>query len=201
LTATPAWTRTTALAAFAVVVALVLAGCSSPDNPSADGGSVNQDPNTLFSELMKRPDSTQATQQYQQMNTELLAALSSAIPSLPQWTQKQGEGTAACGSDYPGIGDNGQTVDLPTYVAQGGVTDAEWEVALTTIGRVAAKYGFDATPQRLHDEPGDHDAVFHNVQDDGSITLDTAQNLVFGVSLGCHLTTVAKQRGHLSSTP
>jgi hypothetical protein len=162
---------------------------------------VNQNANALFSELMRRPDSTQATQQYQQMNTELLTTLSAAIPSLPQWSQSQEETTAACGSDYPGIGDNGQTVDLPTYIAHGGVTDAEWELALTTIGHVAAKYGFDAAPQRLHDASGDHDAVFHNVHDDGSITLDTAANLVFGVSLGCHLTASAKQRGHLSSTP
>jgi hypothetical protein len=182
-----------ALAGLALAVTLGLVGCA--------GGSVNQNTDALFSELMQRPDSSQATQQYQQLNTGLLAALSAAIPSLPQWSQAQGETTAACGSDYPGIGDNGQIVDLPTYLAHGGVSDVEWELALTTIGHVAAKYGFDAAPQRLHDARGDHDAVFHNVHDDGSITLDTAANLVFGVSLGCHLTATAKRRGQLSSTP
>lgn len=162
---------------------------------------MSTDPYALFKTLMQRPDIDQATAQYQQLNDELLQALTAAVPSLTPWGQLQGETAAACGSDYPGIGDNGQTVDLPIYVAHVSVTDAQWELALTTIGTVAAKYGFDEKPQRLHDSSGQHDAIFHNVHDDGSITLDSAESIVVGVSVGCHLTAAAKQRGSLSPTP
>jgi hypothetical protein len=183
-----------------LAAALVVAACGGQSDPFNSGGPVT-DPNTLFTTLMQRPDIDQATAQYQKMNTELLQALTAAVPSLTPWAQLQGEMTAACGSDYPGIGDNGKTVDLPSYVARVSVTDAQWELALTTIGSVAAKYGFDEKPQRLHDSPGEHDAIFHNVHDDGSITLDSADSIVLGVSLGCHLAVTAKQRGSLSPTP
>jgi hypothetical protein len=190
-----------ALLGVTLAAALVTTACGGPSDPFTPGGPVNTDPNTSFTTLMHRPDIDQATAQYQQMNNELLLALTAAVPSLTPWDQSQGEMTAACGSDYPGIGENGETIDLPIYVAHVGVTDAQWELALTTIGAIAAKYGFDAKPQRLHDSPGQHDAIFHNVHDDGSITLDAAASIVLGVSLGCHLTAAAKQRGHLSPTP
>ncbi len=190
-----------ALLGVTLAAALVIAACSGPSDPFNSGGPVTTDPNTLFTTLMQRPDVDQATAQYQQMNNELLQALTAAVPSLTPWGQLQGEMTAACGSDYPGIGDHGKTVDLPSYVAHVGVTDAQWELALTTVGTIAAKYGFDAKPQRLHDSPGQYDAIFHNVHDDGSITLDAAESFVLGVSLACHLTAAAKQQGHLSPTP
>ncbi len=161
---------------------------------------MNGDPSTVFATLMQRPDIDQATAQYQQLSSELRQALSSAIPTLTPWSQFQGAVNAACGSDYPGIGDSGEILHLPIYTAPAGVTDAQWDQALNTVGQVAAKYGFDPKPQRLHDAPGDHDAIFHNVNDDGAITLDTAGQTVLGVSIGCHLTAAAKKLGHLPTT-
>jgi hypothetical protein len=189
--------RNAALLGLAGITALVLTGC---DNPSTQGAAVNGDPSTVFATLMQRPDIDKAAQQYQQMSIELRAALTTAIPTLASWSQAEGELNSACGSDYPGIGFNGQTRDLPTYVVAVAVTDAQWEQALNTVGQVAAKYGFDPRPQRLHDAPGNHDAIFHNVHDDGSITLDTEKQMVLGVSIACHLTAAAKKLGHLPPT-
>src|SRR5207244_1008489 len=90
---------------------------------------------------------------------------------------------------------------LPDHVVAGNLPDADYEKALGIIGSVAAKYGFTPQPQRLHDAPGSHDAVFHNVHDAGEISSGTALNTSFGVSLGCHLMAEAKKRGHPSSTP
>jgi hypothetical protein len=156
------------------------------------------DSNAVFDTLMQRPDIDKAAEQYGQMAVELRAELSTAIPTLKPWEQSEGQLRSACGNDYPGITADGETRDLPTYLATTGLTDTQWEKALSAIGTVAQRYGFDPKPQRLHDAPGDHDAVFHNVHDDGSITLGTAKNTVLGVSLDCHLTAASKQRGHLS---
>lgn len=65
---------------------------------------------------------------------------------------------------------------------------------------MAQKDGFNPQPQRLHDAPGSHDAVFHNVHDDGEISFGTAQNTSLSASIGCHLTAEAKRRGAPSST-
>jgi hypothetical protein len=176
-----------------LVVALTgLAGCADSD-PFNPGAPVNSDSTAAFAALRQRPDIDQAARQYDRMAGEVRQALSSAIPALADWQDAGGALRSACGNDYPGVGFNGQTRDLPNYVVHKGLSDSDWELALTTIGRVAANYGFTARAQRLHDSPGNHDAVFHNVHDDGQISLGTAKNTVLGVSIGCHLTAAAKQ--------
>ena len=161
---------------------------------------MNADPSSVFASLMQRPDIETATRQYQQLYGDLRTGLTAAIPTLTSWQPTDEASGAGCGSDYPGIGYNGATLNLPVYAAPVGVTDAQWELALTTIGRIAGRYGFNPTPQRLHDAPGNHDAMFHNVPDDGAIMVGTDNNIVLYVSVGCHLTAAAKKLGHLPET-
>jgi hypothetical protein len=82
----------------------------------------------------------------------------------------------------------------------GNLADDKYEQALKIIGSVAVKYGFTAQAQRLHDSPGSHDAMFHNVHDDGGISFGTAINTSIGMSIACHLTAAAKKRGHPAPT-
>lgn len=99
-----------------------------------------------------------------------------------------------------GLVDPTQSVASPVAAERGGASLAQFygERALTIIGQVAQKYGFTPSPQRLYDKPNDHDAAFHSVGDDGRITLGTAKHTVLGFDVGCHLTAVAKARGHLA---
>lgn len=196
----PARART-ALVTVVTVAALAAAGCGRPDGPSEPGANVNADPNSVFSQLMRRPDIDQATRRYEQLGADLRQALTEAIPTLSPWVQDGDTMNAGCGADYPGIGWDGVTRDLPGYVVAGNLPDDKYEQALQIVGSVAEKYGFNPSPQRLHDAPGSHDAMFHNVHDDGGIFFGTAKNTTFSLSIGCHLTAAAKKRGHLSPPP
>lgn len=163
---------------------------------------MNENPNAVFAALMQRPDIDQATQRYEQMGTEIRQALSAHILELATWTADGDTSNAACGNDdYPGPGFDGQVRDLPDYVVPGNLPDDKYEQALSVIGATVQKYGFAPTPQRLHDAPSSHDAVFHNTQDDGAVRFGTHENTLLGLSLGCHLTAEAKIRGHPSSIP
>lgn len=183
------------------LAALLIAGCSKPSDPATPGATVNTDVNNVFAMLMQRPNIDEAAQQYQQMDNELRQALSQAIPVLASWHVGSEGGQTSCASDYPGIDFDGQTRAFPSNVVNGNLPDTDYEKALGIIGLTAQKYGFTPQPQRLHDTPGSHDAVFHNVHDDGEISFGTAANTSLRVSLGCHLTAEAKQRGHPSPSP
>ncbi|MTD53647.1 hypothetical protein GKO32_06560 [Amycolatopsis sp. RM579] len=161
---------------------------------------MNTDLDSVFAMLMQRPDIDEATRHYQQLDNELLQALSQAIPSLSPWQGDDDGSGSSCGGDYPGIDFDGDTYSFPSHFVTGNLPDADYEKALEVIGSVAQRYGFAPRPQRLHDAPGSHDAMFHNVNDDGEISFGTALNTSLRVSLGCHLTVEAKKRGHPSST-
>lgn len=193
--------RRSSKATLLVLIALAtvaIASCDKSPDPFTPGADVNADADSVFATLMRRPDIDQAATQYEQMGTELRAALSRGIPDLDHWQKDGDTSNSACGSDYPGINFDGQTRDLPDYVVSGNLADDKYEQALKIIAPIAQKYAFDPNPQRLLDKPGDHEAIFHNVHDDGSITFGTAKNTLLGLSLGCHLTAASKQRGHLS---
>jgi hypothetical protein len=85
-------------------------------------------------------------------------------------------------------------------VVAGNLPDADYEKALTIIGTIAQRHGFDPRPQRLHDAPGSHDAVFHNTTDEGEISFGTGLNTGLGLSMSCHLMPAAKKRGTPSTT-
>jgi hypothetical protein len=179
----------------AALLLIGTAACGTSDDSPIPGGNVNADIKTVFAMLMQRPDVDQAAQQYQQLDTDLRQALSGAIPALASWQAGSEGSQASCAGDYPGIDFDGQTRSLPSHVVPGTLPDADYEKALNTIGLVAQKYGFTPQPQRLHDAPGSHDAMFHNVHDDGEISFGTALNTSLRVELGCHLTLEAKKRG------
>lgn len=159
------------------------------------------DPNQVFASLMARPDIDQATARYEQLRTEIKQALTAAIPELTAWRQYDNLGGAGCGDDYPGIDFDGETRTLAGDTVSGNLPDDKYEQALVVIGRVAQQYGFNPAPQRLHDAPGSHDAMFHNVTDDGGISFGTAVNTAMRLYIGCHLTAAAKKRGHLAPPP
>ncbi|WP_276323727.1 MULTISPECIES: LppA family lipoprotein [Amycolatopsis] len=47
---------------------------------------MDRDPAEVWAALMRLPDTDQARQQYQQLDTELRQALTAAIPKLTPWT-------------------------------------------------------------------------------------------------------------------
>lgn len=192
-------TRNTRRAVLLGVAALVIAGCGTRPDPFTPGAPVNSNPNTVFATLMQRPDIDQATRQYEQMGADIRHGLGAQIPELATWTATGETSNAACGNNYPGIGPDGQVRDLPDYVVPGKLPDDKYEQALSIIGATVQNYGFSPTPQRLHDAPGSHDTAFHNAHDDSTIRFGTDKNTLLGISVGCHLTVAAKNRGHLSS--
>lgn len=108
---------------------------------------------------------------------------------------------AGCGADHPKLDSAAETLHLENHVVSGTLSDADYEQALAVVGPVVAKYGFNASPQRLHDTPGSHDAFFHNYQDGSSIQFGSHVNTVFGISIGCHLTAETKRLGHVPPKP
>jgi hypothetical protein len=130
------------------LTALLLAGCGKPSDPFTPGANVNADPSAVFAALMQRPDIDRATQQYQQLGTEIRQALSAAIPALAVWTVSGDGVKSGCGSDYPGIEFNGEELHLPDYVVPGNLPDDKYEQALSIIGSTAQNYGFTPTPRR-----------------------------------------------------
>jgi len=171
---------------------VVAAGIVVSGAAACSGG---PDVDDSFAVLMQRPDIDEAARQYQQLQQELVQALSAAIPALAGWQPATDGGRSSCGSEYPGVGFDGVILHLADVGVPGKLADADYERALTIIGTTAQKYGFDPRPQRVHDEPGSHDAFFHNVHDDGAISFGTAKNTSLGLDLGCHLTAEAKRRG------
>ncbi|ATY13956.1 hypothetical protein CU254_28655 [Amycolatopsis sp. AA4] len=190
-------------AALAVALtAAALTACSVEKSPFP-GDNVDRDPAEVWTALMRLPDTDQVRQQYQQLDTELRQALTAAIPKLEPWApSKNNTGSrAGCGARFPGIGNDGETASLGDHVVAGNLPDADYEKALTVIGTVAQRYGFDPRPQRLHDAPGSHDAVFHNRTDEGAISFGTALNTSLGLDIGCRLFPSAKKRGTPSTAP
>ncbi|MEW2499192.1 LppA family lipoprotein [Amycolatopsis sp. NPDC047767] len=175
------------------------AACGATDDSS--GGNVNADTAKTFAALMQRPNIEDATQQYLAIDTELRQSLSREIASLKTWTNGSEGSRASCAADYPGIDADGVTASLASHIVAGNLPDSDYEKALTVIGTVAQKYGFTPQPQRLHDSPGSHDAIFHNTHDDGEISFGTAQNTSLRINLGCHLTAAAKKRGTPAPAP
>lgn len=152
--------------------------------------------NSAFKTLMKRGDIDNVVAKHKKMYTEILNELSSNISMLRHWSEFEPAARSGCGSDYPGIGSDGETHDFNDYTVNGKLSDSEYEQALKIIGQVGKKYGFASSPQRLHDSPGSHDAAFHNTENESEITFGTDKNTLIGVSVGCHLTVEAKKRGH-----
>ncbi|WP_027927466.1 LppA family lipoprotein [Amycolatopsis benzoatilytica] len=190
-------------AALAVALAAAaLTACSVEKSPFP-GDNVDRDPAEVWAALMRLPDTDQARQQYQQLDTELRQALTAAIPKLGPWKPSENAtgSRAGCGARFPGVGNDGEQASLGDHVVPGNLPDADYEKALAVIGTIAKRYGFDPQPQRLHDAPGSHDAVFHNRTDEGEISFGTAVNTSLQLSLSCHLFPAAKKRGTPSSTP
>lgn len=183
------------------LVMLGTVGCEGPRDPVVPGASMAENLNSIFARIMQRPDIDEASRNYEQMGAEIREALSTQAPELASWTTDGDTSDAACGDDYPGLGSDGRTRDLPDYTVSGNLPDDKYEQALVIIGATVQKYGFSSTPQRLHDAPGSHDAVFHSVLDDGTVRFGTDKNTLLGLSLGCHLTAQAKQRGRPSAEP
>ncbi|EFL11059.1 MULTISPECIES: LppA family lipoprotein [Actinomycetes] len=195
----PTQTRRPQRALLTAAAVLLLSSCGTSNDPLDPGTSV--DANTSFTELMKLPDIDQAAQRYQQMATELQTALGSQVPALKQWNVADQPIRAACGADHPNLDSAAETLRLENHVAPGTLSDADYEKALAAIGPVVTKHGFTASPQRLHDTPGSHDAVFHNYKDGSSLQFGSHVNTVFSISIGCHLTAETKKLGHIPPTP
>lgn len=188
-----------------VVVVLLsisfLTGCVNTDPFTAGAPMGNDDTETVFNKLMRLPDIEQAKAQYAKMSDELRRALTASFPQLRHWQPDGEEASSACGNDYPGIESDGKEWDLLSYfVSRVKLSDSDYERALRLIGDVAHEYGFSRQPQRMHDGPEGHDAVFHNLADASSITFGSAKNTLIGVTIGCHLTPEAKRRGHPSGS-
>lgn len=139
------------------------------------------DTESVFNTLMKRPDIDHAYAQYKRMDDEIREALSGKVSGLHKWEAFNRESVASgCGSDYPGLGADGQSGSLTAWHADGGISDQDYEHALKIIGSVAQRYGFNPVPQRLHDSTGSHDAVFHKTSDGGEISFGTEKILPYG---------------------
>ncbi|RJQ88406.1 hypothetical protein D5S19_06535 [Amycolatopsis panacis] len=193
--------RPAAALATALLVA-VLTACSDAKSPFP-GDNVDRDPAEAWAALMRLPDTDQARQQYQHLDAELRNALTAAVPKLSPWTTSDDYtgSRAGCGARFPGVSNDGERESLPDHAVAGNLPDADYERALAVIGTIAQRYGFTPRPQRLHDAPGSHDAVFHNETDEGEISFGTALNTSLRLQLGCHLFPAAKQRGTPSATP
>ncbi|MEU4666705.1 LppA family lipoprotein [Amycolatopsis sp. NPDC023774] len=135
------------------------------------------------------------------MATDLQTTLGDRIPALKQWTATNEQIRAACGNDYPGIGSAGEDLSLENYVVPVKLPDAANERALTIVGTTAAKDGFTAQPQCLHDAPGSHDAFFHNQTDASSNQFCADKQTLIGITIGCHLTVATKKLGQLPPAP
>lgn len=159
------------------------------------------DTESVFNTLMKRPDINQAHAQYKRMDDEIREALSDKVSGLQNWEVFNRESVASgCGSDYPGLGADGESGSLTAWHVDGAISDQKYEQALNIIGSVAQRYGFNPAPQRLHDSAGSHDAVFHKTNEGGQISFGTEKNTTLRTSIECHLTPESKKRGHPSGS-
>lgn len=182
-------------------VTLLVVNCSGQsEDPLSPGASVSSDDaKHTFDKLMKRPDIEQATRIYGRMQDEIRDRLSKQVPSLSEWRAREEDGMAACDpNSYPGVMNDASVNALPNYVASGSLSDVQYEDALNDIGNIAQRYGFNPKPQRLYDEKEVHDAIFHNIHDDGKIRIHVERGINLGVMTGCYLTAESKTRGHPS---
>lgn len=184
------------------MLAATLTACGVEKSP-VPRDNVDRAPEDVWAALMRLPDTDQARQQYQKLDTELRQALTTAIPRLSPWKSSDDYpgSRAGCDARFPGVGSDGERESLPDHAVTGNLPDTDYEKALTVIGTIAQRYRFDPKPQRLHDAPGSHDAVFHNTTDEGEISFGTALNTSLRLQLGCHLLPAAKKRGTPSTTP
>jgi hypothetical protein len=113
-----------------------------------------------FAELMQRPDSDQAVARYEDMYAKIRTQLTTTFPQLA-WQAGDQAGGAGCGDEFRALDvhnggpDDAVTKDLITWWANGGLSDAQWEQALTVIRPIVHSYGF-STEVRTLDRPHDH---------------------------------------------
>jgi hypothetical protein len=178
-----------------VALLVIISGCSAvADQPAPNGVDVNN-PDQAYSKLVKLPSIDEAVKSYEAMGVKIRKELTSSIPELKSWKNAQdGVGTAGC------LNGDGQTQNLSSYIVTKKLTDDQFEKALQIVGKVAARYGFDPTPKRFHDAPGNHDTSFNNPSDHSELTFGTDKTTLMGISIGCHLTADAKKRGHPSQS-
>lgn len=148
--------------------------------------------NEVFTELMKRPDIDQAMTTYTEMTTKIRDRL--ATDTGRTWEQRSEGGGTACGSEFPGIDEDGGKRNLPRWLLAGQLTDEQWTHAATLVGEIAAGYGFQPKPEVVVDRPGEHDVVFRK-PDGAWVGFGTAVNTTLTMATGCHLTAEAHQRG------
>lgn len=109
---------------IAGLFAAVLTACSVEKSPFP-GDNVDRDPAEVWAALMRLPDTDQARQQYQQLDTELRQALTAAIPKLTPWTPLGNGSRAACGARFPGVGNDGEQASLGDHGVTGNLPDAD----------------------------------------------------------------------------
>lgn len=179
---------------------LELTGCGgndSAENPMPTTPNQSQ-MEAQFNDLMKRPDIDQVTAQYEEMYGQIRAALSSAFPAL-QWRQTGQLTGSACGFKYSGLDADDEQRNLPNWMAPGSIPDEQWGQALQIVQDIARKNGFADGPIVVKNQPGDHYVSFYDNYS-AALTFGSAVNLGFSLGTGCHLTAVAKKRGHPTST-
>jgi hypothetical protein len=150
-----------------------------------------------FAELMQRPDSDQAAARYEDMYAKIRTQLTATFPQFA-WQIGNQPGGASCGNDFVAVNDSGTTAeavikDLISWWANGGLSDAQWEQALTVIRPIAHSYGF-STEVRTLDRPRDHQIDFFDPYG-AHFQLGAAVNTTLLFVTGCHLTPEAKRRG------
>jgi hypothetical protein len=148
--------------------------------------------NEAFTELMKRSDIDQAMATYDDMTTKIRDKLTTELGRT--WEQNDYLSGGGCESDFPGIGADGSTLNLPRWDSPGNLPDDQWDRAEKLVGEVGGAYGFHPKPAIIVNRPGDHDVVFRK-PDGASIRFGTAVNTTLAVATGCHLTAEAHQRG------
>jgi Lipoprotein confined to pathogenic Mycobacterium len=150
-----------------------------------------------FAELMQRPDSDQAVARYEDMYAKIRTQLTTTFPQFT-WYISDPPGGASCGREFDALDKTGTTYDavtkgLANWAANGGLSDAQWEQALTVIRPIVHSYGF-STEVRTLDRPRDHQVDFFDPYG-ANFQLGAAVNTTLLLITGCHLTPEAKRRG------
>lgn len=148
--------------------------------------------NVAFTELMKRPDIDQAVTSYTEMTTKIRDRLTTDTGRA--WEQRSEGGGTSCGNEFPGVDEDGGKRTLPRWMLAGNLTDQQWPQAETSVGEIAAGYGFNPRPEVVVDRPGEHDVVFRK-PDGAWVGFGTAVNTTLTAATGCHLTAKAHQHG------
>ncbi|WP_235998833.1 LppA family lipoprotein [Qaidamihabitans albus] len=175
-----------AMATLMVALALTVAGCGS--DPSKDANM-----NTLFTELMQRPDIQTAEADYQDLLARIRDKLVADI-GIERWTQ-DGEPVSgsACVGQYAKLGADGEIRRYSSGTSPGNIADADWPRAVEVVADLAGRHGF-GEPQVVVDRPGDHEVSLKD-EYGAELLFGTAVNTTLSLSTGCHLTREAHQRG------